>query len=170
MGKAMAMKMNSLETLFVDTLKDLYDAEHQIIDALPKMAEAASSPDLKQSLRQHLDVTRHQAQRLEQVFSAFNERPTRKKCAGMEGLIKEGEQHMKELKSDKDALDAGLIASAQKVEHYEIASYGTAKSYAEMLGKQDAVNLLDQTLSEEYATDERLTRLAESHINIEAMI
>jgi ferritin-like metal-binding protein YciE len=165
----MAMKMKSLETLFVDSLKDLYDAEHQMIEALPKMAEAASSSDLKQSLNQHLQVTRRQAQRLEQVFSAVNEKPTRKKCVGMEGLIKEGEQHFKELKNDKEALDAELIASAQKVEHYEIAGYGTVKTYAQMLGRQEAANLLDQTLSEECATDERLTRLAESHINVEAM-
>ena len=165
----MAMKVNSLESLFTETLKDLYDAEHQIIKALPKMAEAASSPDLKKGLEQHLEQTRQQAQRLEQVFSAVGEKPSRKKCMGMEGLIKEGEEHMKELKSDKDVLDAGLIADAQKVEHYEIAGYGTAKTYAEMLGKTEAVRLLDQTLTEEYATDERLTRLAESHINIEAM-
>lgn len=165
----MAMKMNSLENLFVDTLKDLYDAEHQLIDALPKMAEAASSPDLKKGLQQHLEQTRRQAQRLEQVFQDVNQTPDRKKCVGMEGLIKEGQQHMAELKSDKDVLDAGLIASAQKVEHYEIAGYGTAKTYAEMLGRTESVRLLDQTLSEEYATDERLTKLAESHINAEAM-
>ena len=165
----MAMKMNSLENLFTETLKDLYDAEHQIITALPKMADAASSPDLKQGLRQHLEQTRQQAQRLEQVFSTVNQQPSRKKCMGMEGLIKEGEHHMQELKSDKDILDAGLIADAQKVEHYEIAGYGTAKTYAEMLGNKEAARLLDQTLSEEYATDERLTKLAESHINIEAM-
>lgn len=165
----MAMKMNSLENLFIDTIKDLYDAEHQIIEALPKMADAASSPDLKMGLQQHLEQTRHQAKRLEQVFQDMNQRPDRKKCMGMEGLIKEGQQHMSEMKSDKDVMDAGLIASAQKVEHYEIASYGTAKTYAEMLGRKDAVRLLDQTLSEEYSTDERLTRLAESHINAEAL-
>ena len=165
----MAMKVNSLESLFTETLKDLYDAEHQILKALPKMAEAASSPDLKKGFEQHLKQTEKQAQRLEQVFSMVGQQPDRKHCKGMEGLIKEGEEHMKELKSDKDVLDAGLIADAQKVEHYEIAGYGTAKTYAEMLGNQEAVRLLDQTLSEEYATDERLTKLAESHINIEAM-
>ena len=165
----MAMKMNSLEGLFTETLKDLYDAEHQIIKALPKMADAASSADLKKGFQDHLQQTQQQAQRLEQVFSTVNQKPSRKHCMGMEGLIKEGEEHMKELKSDKDVLDAGLIADAQKVEHYEIAGYGTAKTYAELLGNQEAVRLLDQTLSEEYATDERLTKLAESHINIEAM-
>jgi ferritin-like metal-binding protein YciE len=163
------MKTTNLEKLFVDTLKDLYDAEHQIIEALPKMEQAASSTDLKQGLRQHLEQTRSQAQRLEQVFSIVGEKPSRKKCVGMEGVIREGEQHMQELKQDRDTLDAGLIASAQKVEHYEIAGYGTAKTYANTLGHQDAARLLDQTLSEEYATDERLTRLAESHINVEAM-
>lgn len=165
----MAIKKNSLEKLFVDNLKDLYDAEHQIIDALPKMAEAANSQDLKQGLQEHLETTRKQAERLEKAFSAVNESPSRKKCVGMEGLIKEGEQHMKELKNDHDALDAGLIASAQKVEHYEISGYGTAKTYAEMLGHSEVARLLDQTLSEEYATDERLTKLAETHINEEAM-
>jgi ferritin-like metal-binding protein YciE len=165
----MAMKVNSLEKLFVDTLKDLYDAEHQIIEALPKMEQAASSPDLKKGFKQHLDQTRKQTQRLEQVFESVNKSPSRKHCVGMEGLIKEGEHHMEELKSDKDVLDAGLIASAQKVEHYEIAGYGTAKTYAEMLGNQEAVRLLDANLSEECATDERLTVLAESHINAEAM-
>jgi ferritin-like metal-binding protein YciE len=163
------MKVKSLEGFFTETLKDLYDAEHQIINALPKMADAASSPDLKQGLQQHLQQTQQQARRLEQVFSTVGQQPSRKHCKGMEGLIKEGEEHMKELKSDKDVLDAGLISDAQKVEHYEIAGYGTAKTYAELLGNQEAVRLLDQTLSEEYATDERLTKLAESHINIEAM-
>lgn len=165
----MAMKMNSLENLFVDTIKDLYDAEHQILEALPKMADAASSKDLKQGFKQHLEQTRHQTKRLEEVFGTINKKPARKKCVGMQGLIKEGEEHMKELMDDKDVLDAGLIASAQKVEHYEIAGYGTAKAYAEMLGNQQAIGLLNQTLSEERATDERLTRLAESHINAEAM-
>jgi ferritin-like metal-binding protein YciE len=165
----MAMKMNSLEKLFVDSLKDLYDAEHQIVDAMPKMVDAASSQDLKQGLKQHLDVTKQQVQRLEKVFSAVDEKPGRKKCIGMEGLIKEGEHHISEHKNDKDALDAVLIAAAQKVEHYEITGYGTAKTYAEMLGHQEAAKLLDQTLSEEYSTDERLTKLAESHINVEAM-
>lgn len=165
----MAMKMNSLEQLFVDTLKDLYDAEHQIIEALPKMSKAANSQDLKKGLQEHLQMTKEQAKRLEQVFSEINEEPKRKKCVGMEGLIKEGEKHMEELKDDKDALDAGLIASAQKVEHYEIAGYGTAKTYAQMLGHDKAARLLDKTLSEEYRTDESLTKMAESHINIEAM-
>ncbi len=165
----MAFQKNSLQKLFVDTLKDLYDAEHQIIEALPKMAQSASSQDLKTSLNQHLDTTRRQAERLEQVFRTLNEQPERKKCVGMEGLIREGQQHMQELKNDQDALDANLIASAQKVEHYEIAGYGTAKTYAQMLGHREAVNLLDQNLSEECATDERLTKIAEGHVNLKAI-
>lgn len=165
----MMMQKTALEKLFVDSLKDLYDAEHQIITALPKMAAAASHQDLKRSLQQHLDVTRQQTQRLEQVFKTIDQSPSRKKCVGMEGLIREGEQHMQELMNDQNALDAGLIASAQKVEHYEIAGYGTAKTYAQMLGHREAASLLDQTLSEECATDERLTKIAEGHINIEAM-
>lgn len=164
----MAMKSNSLEKLFVESLRDLYDAEHQIMEALPKMVDAASSPDLKRNLQQHLDTTKMQAQRLEQVFQAFNEKPSRKKCVGMEGIIREGEQHIKEMMNDKDALDAGIIADAQKVEHYEIAGYGTVKTYAQMLGNKQAVNLIDKTLSEEYATDEKLTKLAESHVNVKA--
>lgn len=163
------MKVENLETLFVDSLKDLYDAEHQIMDALPKMVEASSSPDLKRGLQNHLEQTRGQARRLEQVFSDIKQRPSRKKCVGMQGIIAEGEQNMKELKSDRDVLDAGLLASAQKVEHYEISGYGTAKTYARMLGHLDAADLLDQTLKEEYAADDLLTRIAESHINIEAM-
>lgn len=165
----MAKNNNSLEKLFVDSLKDLYDAEHQIIKALPKMADAAKSQELKTSLNQHLETTRQQAERLEQVFGVLNEKPARKKCMGMEGLIREGEQHIQELKSDPKALDAGLIASAQKVEHYEIAGYGTAKTYAQMLGHKEAVRLLDQTLSEECETDENLTKLAEGQINAMAM-
>lgn len=164
----MVMKSNSLEKLCVESLKDLYDAEHQIMEALPKMVDAASSPDLKRNLQQHLDTTKMQAQRLEQVFQAFNEKPSRKKCVGMEGIIREGEQHIKEMMNDKDALDAGIIADAQKVEHYEIAGYGTVKTYAQMLGNKQAVNLIDKTLSEEYATDEKLTKLAESHVNVKA--
>lgn len=165
----MAIQSNALEKLFIESLKDLYDAEHQILTALPKMKDAATSQDLKQSFQMHHDQTRQQAQRLEQVFQAYGQSPTRKKCVGMEGLIREGEQHINDLKNDKDALDAGLIADAQKVEHYEIAGYGTVKTYAQMLGNNEVVRLLDQNLSEEYATDEKLTRLAESHVNIKAM-
>ena len=165
----MAMKMDSLEALFVDQLKDLYDAEHQIIEALPKMAETAKSRELKQSFNQHLETTRQQAKRLEEIFSEMNEKPGGKKCVGMQGLIKEGEELIKEKKADPDVIDAGLIAAAQKVEHYEISGYGTARTYAEMLGRDNAARLLQRTLDEEAQTDEKLTQLAESHINIQAM-
>ena len=165
----MAMKLNSLEALFVDQLKDLYDAEHQLIDALPKMANAASSRDLKQSFEQHLQQTREQAKRLEQIFSDLDQKPSAKKCVGMQGIIKEGEELIKEKKIDPDVLDAGLIASAQKAEHYEISVYGTLRTYAETLGMDAAARLLDRTLEEESRTDEKLTQLAISHINLEAM-
>jgi ferritin-like metal-binding protein YciE len=165
----MAMKMNSLEELFIDNLKDLYDAEHQIIKALPKMVDAASSQDLKKGFQQHLDVTKEQVKRLEQIFTELNQKPSGKKCLGMEGLIKEGEEVMSEMKSDPDARDAGMIAAAQKIEHYEISGYGTARTYANTLGHQRAASLLEKTLQEESQTDEKLTRLAESHINVEAM-
>ncbi len=165
----MAMKMDSLENLFVEDLKDLYNAEQQIMQALPKMIQAAHSQDLKQSFQQHLQVTQEQAKRLEQIFSNLNQKPTGKKCLGMEGIIKEGEQDMQELKSDPDLLDAGMIASAQKIEHYEISGYGTARTYAEELGLDQAASLLEQTLKEESQTDQKLTQLAESHINMDAM-
>lgn len=166
----MPMKVDSLEKLFVESLKDLYDAEHQLIKALPKMAETASSPDLKRGFQQHLEQTHQQVNRLEQIFSTLNHKPAGKKCMGMEGLIKEGEEHMKELEDYPDVLDAGMIAAAQKIEHYEISGYGTARAYAELLGKQDAVRLLTQTLDEEAQTDEKLTMLAETHINRNALV
>ncbi|RPI30369.1 MAG: ferritin-like domain-containing protein [Chloroflexota bacterium] len=163
------MKLDSLEALFVDNLKDLYDAEQQLIEALPKMAKAAHSPDLKRSFEQHLDVTKEHSRRLETIFSELNERPTGKKCVGMQGLIKEGEEVMTKKQADPDVVDAGMIAAAQKVEHYEISGYGTVRTYAETLGRQEFADLLDKTLDEESRTDEMLTRLAESHINVDAM-
>lgn len=163
------MKKNSLETLFVDSLKDLYDAEHQIMDALPKMTRQAKSKDLQEGLKQHLETTRRQVDRLEKVFSLVEKSPSRKKCVGMEGLIKEGEHHIEEMKNDQEVLDAVILASAQKVEHYEIAGYGTVKQYAVMLGYDQAAKLLDETLSEEYAADKKLTTLAESQVNEKAI-
>jgi ferritin-like metal-binding protein YciE len=164
----MSMKKDNLDQLFVDGLKDLYDAEHQILEALPKMAEMASSTELRQAFQMHEQQTRQQVRRLEKVFQEMRQRPDRKKCVGMEGIIHEGQQHMKEYRSDRDLLDAAMLASAQKVEHYEISGYGTSKTYAQMLGMQNAAQLLDQTLKEEYSTDERLTHLAENFININA--
>ncbi|MFZ6030173.1 MAG: ferritin-like domain-containing protein [Chloroflexota bacterium] len=163
------MKIQNLEELYVDVLKDLYDAEQQIMKALPKMAKAAHSTELRQGFEEHLTQTERQAARLEQIFSAMDTKPGGKKCIGMEGLIKEGEEIMKEAKKPSDVLDAGLIAAAQKVEHYEISGYGTARTYAQLLGESDAAELLQQTLEEEALTDEKLNQLAEGFINLEAM-
>jgi ferritin-like metal-binding protein YciE len=161
------MKLNSLHDLYVSELKDLYDAEHRIVKALPKMAEAASSPELRTAFQQHLEQTKTQVNRLEQIFQMLNETPKGQKCKGIEGIIDEGEDMM-----DEDApaavCDAALIASAQKVEHYEISAYGSARTFAHRLGFEDQARLLDQTLQEEGETDKRLTRLAESYINEQA--
>jgi ferritin-like metal-binding protein YciE len=164
----MAMKIQNLEDLYVDLLKDLYSAEQQLIKALPKMAAAAHSPDLKRGFEEHLRQTQRQAERIERIFSERNNgAPGGKKCRGMEGLIEEGSELMKEAE-DANTLDAGLIAAAQKVEHYEISSYGTARAWARKLGYSDAARLLEETLDEEAITDEKLTQLAESHINRQA--
>jgi len=164
----MAEEINPLEELLVDELKDLYSAENQIIKALPKMAKAASSPELRRAFERHLEETRKQVDRLEQVAETLDVRLTGKKCKGMEGLIEEGKEIMSE-DLDDNAMDAGLIGAAQKVEHYEIAAYGTARAHAAMLGYNKAAKLLQQTLDEEGATDKKLTALAESVINVEAV-
>ena len=164
----MAKIINSLEALFVEELKDLYDAEKQLIDALPKMAEAAHSQDLKLGFREHLEQTRRQVERLERIFLDQGENPTGKKCTGMQGIIRESEQLLHEYDVSSDVLDAALIANAQKAEHYEIASYGTLRTYAEELGFSEAARLLDRTLDEESKTNERLTSMAVGHINLEA--
>lgn len=161
------MKLDSLQKLFVESLKDLYDAEHQITKALPKMAKAASNPDLKAGFEEHLEATNTHIQRLEQVFDLLDRTASRKTCKGMKGLIEEGDEIMKE-DADADVLDAGLIAAAQKVEHYEISSYGTLRTYAELLDMEEAVELLQETLDEEADTDEKLTELA-STINVQAI-
>lgn len=164
----MAMKITNLEDLYKDLLKDLHSAETQIEEALPRMARAAQSSELKRGFEEHLKQTRQHAKRIQEIFQELDGSPRGKKCVGMEGLLKEGEELMKEDVSP-DVLDAGLIAAAQKVEHYEIASYGTARTYAEMLGYTDAAQMLQQTLDEESATNEKLTMLAEKSINQEAM-
>jgi ferritin-like metal-binding protein YciE len=163
----MAEEMNPLEELLQDELKDLYSAENQIIKALPRMAKAASSPELKRAFERHLEETRRQVERLEAIGEELEMKLTGKKCAGMEGLIEEGKELMQEI-DDEDALDAGLIGAAQKVEHYEIAAYGTARTHAEMLGYRRIAKLLQQTLNEEGMTDKKLTQLADSIINVEA--
>ena len=163
----MAEEMNPLDELFQDELKDLYSAENQIIKALPRMAKGASSPELKRAFERHLEETRKQVERLNQIGEMLEIKLTGKKCKGMEGLIEEGKEIMEEL-DDENAIDAGLIGAAQKVEHYEIAGYGTARTHAEMLGYTRIAKLLQQTLNEEGATDKKLTALAESVINYEA--
>jgi ferritin-like metal-binding protein YciE len=149
-------------------LKDIYSAETQIVKALPKMAKAAASPDLKRAFEKHLIETKRQVERLDQIGAALDVKMTGKKCHGMEGLIEEGKEIMEE-DLDENAIDAGLIGAAQKVEHYEIAAYGTARTHATLLGLNKIAKLLQQTLDEEGATDKKLTALAESIINVEAV-
>jgi ferritin-like metal-binding protein YciE len=161
------MKMESLKDLYLEQLRDLYDAETQLIDALPKMAEAATSPDLKKGFNDHLNQTRDHVTRLERIFSALGEKPKGQTCQAMKGLVKEGEEMIK-AKGDPEVIDAGLIAAAQRVEHYEIAAYGTVRTYAESLGAAEAAQLLETTLKEEKETDFKLTHLAKTHINAEA--
>ncbi|HEX8204211.1 MAG TPA: ferritin-like domain-containing protein [Isosphaeraceae bacterium] len=161
------MKLDSLQKLYVEELRDLYSAENQILKALPKMAKAASSPELQAAFQQHLEVTKGQVQRLEQIFETLGKSPKGKKCKAMEGLVEEGQELMS-ADAEPEVLDAGLIAAAQRVEHYEIAGYGTVRTYAQLLGDQEAADLLQQTLDEEAQTDEALSQLAESLINIQA--
>jgi ferritin-like metal-binding protein YciE len=163
----MADETNPLEELLIDELKDLYSAENQLVKALPKMAKAASSPELKRAFERHLEETKRQVERLNQIGENLEIRLTGKKCKGMEGLIEEGKEIMSE-DLDENALDAGIIGAAQKVEHYEIAGYGTARTHAQLLGFNKVAKLLQQTLDEEGATDKKLTALAESIINVEA--
>ena len=163
----MASKMSTLEDLYMDLLKDLYSAEKQLVKALPKMAKNAQSPDLQRAFEEHLKQTEGQVERIERIFSDMDGSPRGKKCVGMEGLIEEGNELLKE-DVEPDVLDAGLIAAAQKVEHYEIASYGTARTWAQRLGYDEAARMLQQTLEEESMANEKLTRIAESHVNVEA--
>jgi ferritin-like metal-binding protein YciE len=161
------MQLNNLEDLLKDDLKDILNAENQIIKALPKMIKKASHEELKSAFEEHLEVTREQAQRVEQVMEMLGMPARGKTCKAMKGIIEEGQEVMSE-DAEEDVMDAALIAAAQKVEHYEIATYGTLCTYAELLGLQDAKRLLGQTLDEEKETDERLSELAERLINLEA--
>lgn len=161
------MKLATIEDLFHHEITDLYSAENQLIKALPKMAKAATNPDLKAGFEQHLEETKVHAERLEQVAEEFGKALGRHKCKAMEGLVEEGAELISEDAQD-NVRDAGLIGAAQRVEHYEIAGYGTARALASQLGLKKAVKLLEQTLSEEKATDEKLTALAESAVNAEA--
>jgi ferritin-like metal-binding protein YciE len=163
----MAKEPKKLDDLFHDTLKDIYYAEKKILAALPKMAKAAQSEDLSAAFEKHLGETEGQIERLEQVFELIEEKPQGKKCAAIEGILEEGQEIMKEFKGSP-ALDAGLLAAAQAVEHYEISRYGTLKTWAKELGHDDAAKLLQETLDEEEATDEALSEIAEQVVNQEA--
>lgn len=158
------MALNSLQDLLVEEMKDTYSAETQIAKALPKMAQAATSPQLKAAFEKHLIETQNQVKRLETIFQQLGESPEGNHCEATEGLVKEGQELMGQ-QADPQVLDAGLIASAQKVEHYEIASYGTLTTWAKELGHTEIANLLGQSLNEEEMTDKALTQLAESRIN-----
>jgi ferritin-like metal-binding protein YciE len=161
------MELSTLQDLFIDHLKDLKDAENQLTKALPKMAKAASSPELQRAFEEHLEQTKLHLQRAEQILEEVTGNTRGKKCRAMEGLIEEGAELMKE-NADPEVMDAGLIAAAQKVEHYEIASYGTVRTYAQLLGQGKIAQMLQQTLNEEGQADKKLTQIAES-INVEAM-
>lgn len=162
------MKLESLRELFIEELQDLYSAETQIIDALPKMIEKASSPDLKAGFNEHLAQTRQHVSRLDEIFDQLGDKVDRndKTCKGMQGIIKDNKELLK-MDAEPEVLDAGMISGAQRVEHYEIAGYGTVRTYAQLLGRNEWVQLLEQTLQEEKNTDQKLTQLA-SHINLEA--
>jgi len=159
--------LNSIQDLYVECIQDLYSAETQIVEALPKMVEAASSPELKKAFSTHLQQTQGHVQRLEQIASKLGEKPAGKKCKGMEGLLAEGQEIMKE-KAAPEVLDAALIGAAQKVEHYEISGYGTARTLAQKLGDTAGAQLLDQTAQEEGQTDKLLTQIAEKSVNQKA--
>jgi ferritin-like metal-binding protein YciE len=163
----MAERDNPLAELLVDELKDLYSAEKQITKALPRMAKATKNPELRKAFERHLQETMVQIERLESIGQTLDVKLTGKKCSGMEGLIEEGKEIMEE-DLEGSALDAGLIGAAQKVEHYEIAGYGTARAHANLLGLSKVAKLLQKTLDEEGATDQKLTMLAERIINVEA--
>jgi len=163
----MAQEMHSLHDLFVMELKDTLDAEHQIVEALPKMIDAASSPTVKSKFEQHLKVTEEQIQRLHQVFEKLNMKPEREHCDGMAGIIKDGQKVIM-AKGDPATKDAALIAAAQKVEHYEIAAYGTLATFAHTMGHHEMAQLLETTLGEEKTTDKTLTEVAERSINKKA--
>jgi ferritin-like metal-binding protein YciE len=163
----MSMTEKTLNDLFLTTLKDVYYAEKAILRALPKMAKAAESGDLKEAFVKHRDETAGHVERLEQIFDKLGKKASGKTCEAIKGIIEEGEEIMDDFE-DSDALDAGLIAAGQAVEHYEISRYGTLRSWAQQLGMRDAAKLLDQTLAEEKKTDELLTQLAEARANPKA--
>ena len=162
------MGLDTLEKLYISELRDLYSAETQLVKALPKMAKGASSPELKDAFEQHLEQTKGHVERLEQLFQQLDESPKGKTCQAMKGLIEEGSEILKE-EGEESVLDAGLIVAAQKVEHYEIASYGSVRTFANLLGQDEAAKLLQSTLDEESETNEILNQLAENIVNQEAL-
>ena len=163
------MKLDTLEKLYVDELRDIYNAENQLLKALPKMAKGASSADLKNAFETHLRQTESHVERLEQIFADLDESPKGKTCHAMKGLIEEGSEILKE-EGEESVLDAGIIVAAQKVEHYEMAAYGSARTFARLLGQEKAAELLQSTLDEESETNESLNQLAENMVNPEALI
>ena len=162
------MKLGTLHDLYVDELKDLYNAEHQLLKALPKMAKAASHPQLAKAFTDHLAETKGQVERLEKIFHKLDASPRGKTCKAMEGLLEEGKEVMAE-DADPTVMDAALIAAAQRVEHYEMAGYGCVRTFARLLGEEKAADLLQATLDEEGAADKKLTKLAQTVINAEAV-
>ena len=163
------MKFDSLKTLYVNELRDLYNAEKQLVKALPKMAKAASSQELKDAFEKHLEQTKTHVERLEEAFEELGEKPKGKTCKAMKGLIEEGSEIL-DKDGDESVIDAGIIVAAQKVEHYEIAGYGSVRTFAELLGKNKSAELLQSTLDEESETNETLNQLAEGIVNPEALM
>jgi ferritin-like metal-binding protein YciE len=163
------MKLDTLRELYINELRDLYNAENQLIKALPKMAKAASSKELRKALEEHLEQTKGHIDRLEQLFARLDEKPKGKTCRGMKGLIEEGSEILEE-DGEESVLDAGIIVAAQKVEHYEIAGYGSVRTFANLLGENEAVGILQKTLDEESEADELLTVLADEIVNPGALM
>jgi ferritin-like metal-binding protein YciE len=165
--KTTSLKLESLRDLLLEELRDLYNAEKQLVDALPKMSEAATSTDLKSAFDHHLGQTQEHVSRLKSIFSHLGEKPTGETCEAMKGLIKEGESFI-QAKGNMDVRDAGLIGTAQRVEHYEIAGYGTARALARRLGDERVAEVLQKTLNEEGKANEKLTSIAERQVNVSA--
>jgi len=161
--------METLEKLYINELRDLYSAENQLLKALPKMAKGASSAELKEAFENHLAETETHVERLEQIFKDLEENPKGKTCHGMKGLIEEGSEILEE-EGEESVLDAGIIVAAQKVEHYEIAGYGSVRAFAQLLGQEEAAQLLQITLDEESKANELLNQLAETTVNAEAVM
>lgn len=161
------MQIDSLKKLYINELQDVFSAENQILETLPKLVKEASSKELKNALTEHLEVTKKQVGRLNEIFKNMNEKPSSMVCKGMQGIIQEGDQTISSTK-DPEVKDACIIAAAQRVEHYEISVYGTLRTYADIIGDEDARDILQSTLEEEKETDKKLTELAVNSINVEA--